>query len=49
MEEIKQNGPSETKSGERRTKVEQGHFALIKALEDRLSAIDNELAVSLRR
>ena len=46
VESLKQNAPKETRPGERRPKVEQGHLNLIQVLEDRLPAIDAELAVS---
>ncbi len=46
-EKLKQNGPSDTKGADRRSKLEHGHIALTKALEDRLPVIDAELAVSL--
>ncbi|KAI0706118.1 hypothetical protein BC835DRAFT_1312389 [Cytidiella melzeri] len=44
LEELRQTAPSEAKGGERRTKPELGHMALVKAAEDRLPAIEAELA-----
>jgi len=44
---LKASAPSELKAGERRTKLEQSHVALIIALEGRIEAIDIELAVSI--
>lgn len=46
VEKLKQIGPAEGKGNERRSKVELQHIALVKALEDRLPAIDAEIAVS---
>ena len=46
VEKLKQNGPLDTKGADRRSKLEHGHIALTKALEDRLPVIDAELTVS---
>ena len=46
IERLKQIAPAEAKSGERRSKVEIQHLALVKALDERLPAIDAEIAVS---
>ncbi|KAH8099339.1 hypothetical protein BXZ70DRAFT_293547 [Cristinia sonorae] len=43
IEQLKAAVPAEGKPGERRPKVEVGHLALVKALEDRVPAIDAEL------
>lgn len=47
VEQLKETVPSAPKAGERRTKAESNHIALVQALEDRLPAIDAEIAVSL--
>ena len=48
IEGIKAAGPSnDVKSSGKHTKVEQNHLALVKALEDRIEAIDHEINVSL--
>ncbi|KAH9898219.1 hypothetical protein C8Q73DRAFT_684030 [Cubamyces lactineus] len=44
VEKVKENAPPETRPGERRSKLETAHLALLKALEDRIEIIDNELA-----
>ena len=44
---MKAAAPSEPKAGEKRSKIEQGHLTLVKALEERLSEIDAEIAVSM--
>ena len=46
LEKVKEAAPSEPKAGERRSKLETAHLALLKALQDRVEVIDNELAVS---
>ena len=46
IESIKASGPTEPKGNEKRSKAEQNHLALVKALEDRLEAVDNEINVS---
>ena len=46
LEKIRETAPSEPKAGERRPKLETAHLALLRALEDRVEIIDNELAVS---
>lgn len=46
LESLKKVAPPEAKAGERRTKPELSHLALVKAVEDRLPAIEAELAVS---
>ena len=48
LQKIKDVAPSEPKFGEKRTKLETAHLALLKALEERVEVIDNELAVSTR-
>ena len=47
LEQMKAAAPSEPKAGEKRSKIEQGHLTLVKALEERLSDIDAEIAVSI--
>ena len=47
LDGLKKTAPPEAKAGERRTKPELGHIALIKAAEERLPAIEAELLVSL--
>ncbi|KAI0830489.1 hypothetical protein BC628DRAFT_1354213 [Trametes gibbosa] len=44
VEKVKVGAPSEFKAGARRSKLECSHLALLKALEDRIEIIDNELA-----
>ncbi|KZT30830.1 hypothetical protein NEOLEDRAFT_1174197 [Neolentinus lepideus HHB14362 ss-1] len=44
IEKLKAEGPSEPKEGEKRTKLELAHLALVKALETRLEVIDAEIA-----
>jgi hypothetical protein len=46
IESIKASAPAEPKANEKRTKTELNHLALIKALEERIDAIDNEISVS---
>lgn len=48
LERVKVGAPSEPKAGERKSKLETAHLALLKALQDRVEIIDNELAVSFR-
>ena len=48
LDKVKEGAPSEPKAGEKRSKLETGHLALLKALQDRVEIIDNELAVSFR-
>jgi hypothetical protein len=48
LESIKASAPTEPKSNEKRSKLEQSHLALVKALEDRIEVIDHEIAVSAR-
>lgn len=48
IESLRASAPSEPKANEKRSKIEQGHLALIKALEDRIEVIDHEIAVSVR-
>ncbi|OCH94673.1 hypothetical protein OBBRIDRAFT_788928 [Obba rivulosa] len=43
-EKLKEGAPSEPKAGERKTKLEQAHLALLKAMQDRIESIDAELA-----
>lgn len=44
--DLKAIAPRELKKGQKRTKLETSHIKLIKDLEDRIEAIDAELAVS---
>ncbi|KAI0639587.1 hypothetical protein C8Q77DRAFT_1081943 [Trametes polyzona] len=44
LEKVKDSAPAEPKAGERRSKLEIAHLALLKALQDRVEVIDNELA-----
>ncbi|KAF9502393.1 hypothetical protein BDN71DRAFT_1437984 [Pleurotus eryngii] len=44
LESLKEIAPKELKKGERRSKLEQNHIALVAALEARIPAIDTELA-----
>ena len=46
IENLKENAPHEPKKGQKRLRTETAHLGLIKALEDRLEAIDAELVVS---
>lgn len=46
IESIKEHGPSAGKANEKRSKTEHNHLSLVKALEDRVEAIDNEINVS---
>ena len=46
IEDLKESAPAPPKKGQKRTKLEAGHINLIKALEDRIEAVDVELAVS---
>lgn len=46
VESLKASGPDDSKSSEKRSKVEQSHLTLVKSLEDRIEGIDNELNVS---
>lgn len=47
IEDLKGSAPGELKKGEKRSKLEQAHIALITTLEGRMEVIDAELAVSL--
>lgn len=47
VEQIRSAAPVEAKEGERRSKPEQAHLALLKVLQDRIEAIDAEIAVSV--
>ena len=47
LQKVKDAAPSEPKFGEKRSKLELAHLALIKALEHRVELIDHELAVSI--
>lgn len=47
LDVLKAKEPSEPKAGARRTKLELNHIALIKLAEERIPAIEAELAVSL--
>ncbi|KJA25892.1 hypothetical protein HYPSUDRAFT_64615 [Hypholoma sublateritium FD-334 SS-4] len=42
--DLKESAPAPPKKGQKRTKLETGHINLIKALEDRIEAVDAELA-----
>ncbi len=46
IEKLKSSAPAEPKYGERRTKPEQAHTRFIKTLEERLTVIDADIAVS---
>lgn len=46
IEELKATAPGALRKGEKRTRLEQAHVALIGVLEGRIEAIDAELAVS---
>jgi len=46
IDSLKASAPPEPKKGQKRTKLEQSHLALIAALEKRIEAIDGELNVS---
>lgn len=46
IESIKASAPSEPKANEKRSKTELSHLALVKALEDRIEAVDTEISVS---
>lgn len=46
VEQMRSIAPSETKEGERRTKPDIAHLALLKVLQDRIELIDAEIAVS---
>lgn len=46
IEKLKSTAPSEPKFGERRSKPEQAHLNLLKAMEDRVPAIDAAIVVS---
>jgi len=47
IDDLKASAPGELKKGEKRSKMEQAHIALITLLEGRTEAIDAELAVSM--
>ena len=46
IDSLKASAPSEPKKGQKRTKLEQSHLALIVSLEKRIDIIDAELNVS---
>ena len=46
IEDLKASAPPERKKGQKRTKPEQSHLALIAALEKRIEVVDAELNVS---
>ena len=46
IEKLKASAPPDLKKGQKRTKPEQSHLALIVALEKRIEVIDAELNVS---
>jgi hypothetical protein len=48
IEHLKATAPPEPRKGQKRSKPEIAHLALIRALEDRIDAIDVELVVSNR-
>lgn len=45
IERLKSRAPPEPKNGQRRTKPEQAHSALLKVLQDRITIIDADIAV----
>jgi hypothetical protein len=47
IESLKASAPSEPKKGQKRSKLEHSHVALIATLENRIEAIDAELNVSI--
>ncbi|TBU34737.1 hypothetical protein BD311DRAFT_784317 [Dichomitus squalens] len=44
LDKVKESAPPEGKPGQKRSKLENAHLALLKALQDRVEVIDNELA-----
>ncbi|KAI1789828.1 hypothetical protein LXA43DRAFT_1019768 [Ganoderma leucocontextum] len=44
LEKVKEAAPPEGKAGQKRSKLETAHLALLKTLQDRVEVIDNELA-----
>ncbi|KAI0778361.1 hypothetical protein BD413DRAFT_508647 [Trametes elegans] len=44
VEKVKEGAPAEPKPGERKSKLEIAHLALLKALQDRIEIIDSEIA-----
>ncbi len=46
LEKVMAVAPSEGKAGQKRSKLDTAHLALLKALQDRVEVIDNEIAVS---
>ncbi|KAK2461559.1 hypothetical protein APHAL10511_006022 [Amanita phalloides] len=44
LEELKKDAPGPLKKGERRSRLDQAHLGLIEALENRVGAIDTEIA-----
>ena len=45
LQNVKDLAPPDPKPGEKKTKLENAHISLVKALEERVEVIDNELAV----
>ena len=46
IEELKKEAPGPLKKGEKRSRLDQAHLTLIESLENRIGAIDAEIAVS---
>lgn len=46
LEELKKDAPEPLKRGEKRSRLDQAHLSLVEALENRIGAIDAEIAVS---
>ena len=42
LDNVKGSAPPEGKPGQKRSKLENAHLALLKALQDRVEVIDNE-------
>ena len=47
LEQLKHDAPGALKKGEKRSRSDQAHLALVEALESRIGTIDAEIAVSL--
>ena len=46
IEELKKKAPGPLKKGEKRSRLDQAHLSVIESLENRIGAIDAEIAVS---